>query len=115
MIALVRDPSHETSQSLWSLSKAEGSKLIVEKYDAVVLDSALRAVETIESKDDIHTLDVVVANSGMLSHWGHLANVQISDLESHFRINTVGQFYSSKPQWHFCGDLPPPSSSPYCP
>lgn len=90
VVTLVRDPSHETSQSLWSLPKAEGSKLIVEKYDAMLPDSALRAIEAIQSKNDIHVLDVVIANSGNFSHWGHLADVQVSDLESHFRINAVG-------------------------
>jgi norsolorinic acid ketoreductase len=35
-------------------------------------------------------LDVVIANAGIANHWGPGASTPIQELESHFRINTVG-------------------------
>ena len=89
VIALVRDPDHATSQSLSSLTKAEGSKLIVEKYDAVDTTAALTAVKSLQADHGITTIDVVIANTGIISQYGPIATVTVEELSSHFNINTV--------------------------
>src|SRR5437763_10761347 len=47
-IALVRDPSHPTSQTLHSLPKGKDSKLIVLQYDASIPESAQSAIATLQ-------------------------------------------------------------------
>lgn len=89
VITLVRDPCHATSQSLSSLTKADSSKLIVEKYDAASNESPFRAIKAIQSTHNVDTLDIVIANSGMIEQYGPVAGVRSSDLESHFLINAV--------------------------
>jgi norsolorinic acid ketoreductase len=89
VITLVRDPNHGTSQSLSSLPKADGSKLIVEKYDAAASDSAFAAVQRLQAGHGIETIDVVIANTGILSQYGPIATVSAGDLSSHFQVNTV--------------------------
>ena len=88
-IALVRDPSHPSSQSLPSIPKAKGSSLIVVPYDASSPDSAKQAVATLQSSHKITHLDVVIANSGILAFHGPSTSVTQADLISHFTINTV--------------------------
>ncbi len=89
LIVLVRDPSHDTSESLSSLPKAEGSKLIVEKYDAASTDSPFNAIKAVQSTNHIDVLDIVIANSGILTQYGPVSGVKASELESHFFINAV--------------------------
>jgi norsolorinic acid ketoreductase len=89
VITLVRDPSHETSRSLTSLPIADGSALIVESYDAASHDSAFLAIQTLQTHHNINTLDIVIANSGMISQYSPVAEVKPAELESHFLVNAV--------------------------
>jgi norsolorinic acid ketoreductase len=89
VVALVRDPSHETSQSLDHLHKAEGSRLIVEKYDAPSTNPPFDAIKALESAHNIQNLDVVMANSDIITQCRPVASAKVSELESHFRINAV--------------------------
>ena len=111
VITLVRDPAHVTSQSLSSLPKADGSKLIVEQYDAGSNDSALRAISAIVSKHNIHALDVV-----QTAHWPRntaqsLAS-SLQTLSRTFSSIQLHQSYSSKPPCHFSRNPPVRNSSP---
>ena len=59
-IAGVRDPNHKTSQALLELSKGEGSQLIIVKIDNTSETDAATAVEILQSKHHITSLDVCI-------------------------------------------------------
>jgi norsolorinic acid ketoreductase len=89
VISLVRDPSHETSRSLTSLPIANDSKLIIERYDAASHDSPFHAIQNLQTNHNIAQLDVVIANSGTISHYSLMAAITPTELESHFLVNAV--------------------------
>ena len=89
VIVLVRDPNHPTSQSLNSLPKGQNSRLLVEKYDAAVDGSAARAIKSLVSSHSITSLDVVVANSGILNSHGPSTSATPAELIEHLTVNAI--------------------------
>jgi norsolorinic acid ketoreductase len=89
VITLVRNPAHETSHSLSSLPQAEISRLIVERYDTSPNDSAFFTIKVLQCTYKIDALNVVIANSRIISHYAPVARISASDLEPHFQINAV--------------------------
>jgi len=60
VIAGVRDPNHKTSQALFQIPTAAGSKLIIVKIVNTSETDALDAVELLKNKHGITSLDVCV-------------------------------------------------------
>ncbi|KAL6247419.1 hypothetical protein RBB50_005765 [Rhinocladiella similis] len=67
VIALVRDPEHETTKSLASTSLGSSNKLVIIPYDASVPGSAETAISTLQSTHGTTHVDTVIANAGMLT------------------------------------------------
>ena len=91
VLALVRDPSHETSQTLETLPKGEASKIITVQYDASVTSSATSAIHELKTKHSVTSIDVAVANAGAGFYWGPASECPAEQLIQHFNVNTVSQ------------------------
>ncbi|KAK5053284.1 hypothetical protein LTR84_002258 [Exophiala bonariae] len=89
LIALVRDPEHETSISLHELPKAENASIIVLPYEAMDPDSAVKAIMTVQRQYDINHLDVVIANAGGMSWRGPTVSVPASEIHDSITLNTI--------------------------
>ncbi|KAL1799871.1 hypothetical protein ACET3X_000213 [Alternaria dauci] len=89
VIAGVRDVAKSTP-ALESLTKASGSKLIIVKIDSSEEADPKNAVDELQSKHGITSLDVVIANAG-IAHSGATIDKTTSDaLRDHFAVNTIG-------------------------
>ena len=87
LVALVRDPEHETSKSL--SPNAEGTKVINIKYDASEPDSGKSAVGALQKQHGINHLDVVIANAGLIEWRGPSVEVTPEIIHHHMNINTI--------------------------
>lgn len=87
VVAAVRDPS--SAKSLSSLPTAADSRLIVVKVDSTSSTDALSAVDSLKSQGISH-LDVVIANSGIASHYGPAASTPLEEARAHFEVNALG-------------------------
>jgi norsolorinic acid ketoreductase len=90
VVALVRDPSSETSQSLAAFKAGENSKAVVVQYDASLADSATSVINILQAKYSITTLDIVIANSGFIGWRGPSITATTAEYISHFITNTIG-------------------------
>ncbi|KAK3313624.1 hypothetical protein B0H66DRAFT_566644 [Apodospora peruviana] len=90
VIAANRNPDHPTSQDLYKLPTAEGSKLVVVKIDATVWQSAFDAVEALGTNHGIDHIDIVIANAGVAYTYPTVAQVQEKDLKAHVDANAYG-------------------------
>ncbi|KAM0255925.1 hypothetical protein ACHAQJ_005326 [Trichoderma viride] len=90
VISANRDPSHPTSKALTDLPKANGSKVVVVKYDAGVEQDAFDVVEELKEKYGISQLDVVVANAGIAKSYPLVKDVQRADIQEHINVNAYG-------------------------
>ncbi|OOF98089.1 hypothetical protein ASPCADRAFT_394910 [Aspergillus carbonarius ITEM 5010] len=91
IIAAVRNPSSADSQSLSNLPVATNSRLIIVKIDSSSNTDATNAITTL-SKQGITSLDIVIANAGIIdpSAFVPVADINIAQLQEHLDINTVG-------------------------
>ena len=91
MLAKVRDPSSKEAKALLAVPTATGSKVILLKIESTSDTDALKAIRYAESQG-ITELDVVIANAGTFTSDAYrpVAETRVSDLKSHFDINTVG-------------------------
>lgn len=89
LIALVRDPEHETSKSLYELSKAEDTRVIVLPYEAMDPDSAANAIDAIQQTHGVNHLDIVIANAGGMSWRGPTVSVPASEIHDAITLNTI--------------------------
>ncbi|SPO01688.1 related to ketoreductase [Cephalotrichum gorgonifer] len=89
VIATVRDPS-KSANDLNNLPKAEGSKLIVAKFEADVDSSAATLVSELQKEHGITSLDVVIASAGISKDGTTVANTTPESLREHFNTNTIG-------------------------
>jgi norsolorinic acid ketoreductase len=88
-IAAVRDPSTSTAV-LSSLSTGAGSKLIVVKIDSCIITDAKDAVKELQDIHKIEKIDVVIANAGIGTHLGRLADLKVEHLQEHINVNVIG-------------------------
>ena len=91
VFALVRNPKNDTSQSLSSLPKGEGSSILTIEYDAGDPQAALHAIDILNTHHNIKSLDIVIANAGALSYWGKGADCPPEELLDNFKVNTISQ------------------------
>ncbi|KAK5046815.1 hypothetical protein LTR84_007169 [Exophiala bonariae] len=90
-VAAIRNgPESPEALALTSLPTAQGSKIVVGQYDAGDKSSAVNLVEYLTRTHGIKTLDIVVANAGILKHYGPAKEARSELIEEHFRVNTVG-------------------------
>lgn len=91
VIAAIRNgPNSDATADLRSISTGEGSEIIVAAYDAGSPAAANDLVASLHSEHQIDVLDVVIANAGILKHFGLAANVKPEEVQEHFNINTLG-------------------------
>jgi norsolorinic acid ketoreductase len=90
VIAANRNPDHPTSQELYSLPKAQGSRLIMVKLDILSEEDAFTAVESLQVVHGVNHLDVVIANAGISSIWPTVATLRLTDLQAHMDVNSYG-------------------------
>jgi norsolorinic acid ketoreductase len=89
-IAAIRDgPDSEVASTLTSLPTGAGSKIVVAKYDAGSPTAAVELVKFLQSTHQVKSLDVVVANAGILKHFGPAREASSQTMMEHFEINTV--------------------------
>jgi NAD(P)-dependent dehydrogenase (short-subunit alcohol dehydrogenase family) len=88
VVAAVRDPSHEAVQKLSNLSTAEGTKIIVVKYDASVEQSAFDAIKEATEKGVDH-LDYVIASAGIAKLYPTVKDAKRADILEHFEVNVL--------------------------
>lgn len=87
VVASVRDPAHETAQSLSRLPRGERSRLIVEKIDAGSNESIHEAIRRISSSEEIQALDLVISNAGVGEITGPLAETSLDVLQAYVQVN----------------------------
>lgn len=89
VIAANRDPSSATSKALHDLPKANGTRLLIVRYDGTLDEGASGISRELESHGVNH-LDLVIANAGIAYVYPSVATVKISDFEKHIDINVYG-------------------------
>ena len=90
MIAAVRDPSNSTSKSLSEIPKASSSVLILVKIDSSSPTDASTAVQELQSKHHLTSLDVVIANAAISANYPKVRDVTAEDIRQHIEINVIG-------------------------
>lgn len=89
-IAAIRDgPDTAAASTLTSLPVGAGSKVVVAKYDAGSRTSAVELVEFLKTAHGVSSLEVVVANAGILKHFGPAKDASAETIAEHFEINTL--------------------------
>jgi len=89
-IAAIRDgPESEAAKALTSLPVGPGSKVVVAKYNASSKTAAVELVNYLKSVHHVGALDVVVANAGILKHFGPAREASAETISEHFEINTL--------------------------
>ena len=90
VVAAIRDdPNSAAAKELLSLSTAKDSKIIVAQYDAGSKAAAEGLTTYLENEHHIDRLDIVVANAGILHHYGPAKNVTPEELQEHLMVNTI--------------------------
>lgn len=91
VLAAVRSPSSEDSQSLQSIAAATGSQVVILKVDSTSDEDALEAIEFAKSQG-ITAIDTVIANAGTFTPAAYqpVADVDLAHVKEHLDINTVG-------------------------
>lgn len=90
VVAAVRDIESSSAKSLHDLPKGAGSTLIVVKIDSSSLTDAEHATSLLQSKYNILSLDVVIANAGISKVWPAVHEANIEDMREHFEVNVLG-------------------------
>ncbi|KAJ0277355.1 hypothetical protein Brms1b_007390 [Colletotrichum noveboracense] len=93
VIGTVRDPDHESAKVLASLPKANGSSLVLVKFDITVKTDGLEAVKQLEAQG-INHLDVVIANAGVCFAWPKVSEIKVEDIEGHYVPNVHGLIFT---------------------
>ncbi|CZR50203.1 related to ketoreductase [Phialocephala subalpina] len=92
VIAGLRNPSHETSQSLLSLPKASGTTLVLVKIDSSINTDAASAIKVLQEEHGIKHLDLVIANAGTVNYFGPTIDMPVEEWSKTFQINTIAPF-----------------------
>ncbi|KAL0941640.1 short-chain dehydrogenase [Colletotrichum truncatum] len=90
VIAAVRDPTHISSTQLLDLPASSTSRVIVIQLDSADESGASAAVEILQNKHSINSLDVVIANAGIKHSGKPVVDNLIDTVKEHFAVNTLG-------------------------
>ncbi|KIW88756.1 uncharacterized protein Z519_10803 [Cladophialophora bantiana CBS 173.52] len=89
-IAAIRDgPDSAAAKALTSLPVGPGSKIVVAKYDASSKTAAVDLVDFLKAVQNISALDIVVANAGILKHFGPAKEASAETIMEHLEVNTL--------------------------
>jgi len=88
VIACVRDPSTEASQSLSALPVATGSILHIVKLDNALPSDPVSAIEHIAFALGIRHIDVTIANAGVTGSLARVDSVPLNELKDVMQVNT---------------------------
>ncbi|KAH7146886.1 aflatoxin biosynthesis ketoreductase nor-1 [Dactylonectria estremocensis] len=88
VVATARDPAK--AAALNSLPKGEGSKLIILKLDSQIDADAAAAVVQLQKDHGIKSLDVVIANAGIMHSGTTVSKTTPDSLRDHFNTNSIG-------------------------
>jgi len=91
VIAAVRDPIGG-AKTLKYLPRGDSSLLIIVKIQNASESDAQEAVNLLESKHNITSIDAVIANAGISSPnaFGPLASASVKDVKEHANVNAIG-------------------------
>ncbi|THV48778.1 hypothetical protein BGAL_0228g00120 [Botrytis galanthina] len=90
VIAGVRDLSSTSSKSLSDISTASGSRIIPLAISSTDDLSPSQAVEALQKTYSVTSIDVVIANAGISQYYGKVSETPLSEVRSHFEVNTIG-------------------------
>jgi norsolorinic acid ketoreductase len=99
VIAGVRDPEADLSKALKSLPVASGSKLIIIKLDSTSTTDAELAAKTLASEYNLTSLDVLVANAGILQAFGPALQTPAKELAEVFNVNSIAPLVQLQGLW----------------
>lgn len=99
VIAAVRDPEATDSQSLMHLRFPESSRLVAVKIDSLEEDDARNALAHLKSEQAISSIDVVIANAGVVQHLETALQTPAEAMRLHFNVNTVGPLMLFQASW----------------
>jgi len=99
VIAGVRDPKAEVSKALASLPVASGSKLITIKLDSTSTTDAEVAAKTLASEYKLTSLDVLIANAGVLQAFGPALETPAKELADVFNVNSIAPLVQLQGLW----------------
>ncbi|ETN45508.1 uncharacterized protein HMPREF1541_09340 [Cyphellophora europaea CBS 101466] len=90
VIAAIRDGTGSVAaKALENIQTGQGSEIVVVEYNASLPKAASELVSTLRNEHHIDSLNVVIANAGILKHFGLAENITAEDLQEHFNVNTV--------------------------
>jgi norsolorinic acid ketoreductase len=90
LVALVREPEHETSRSLLANENgASNTKVIMLPYEAKSETSALDAIKQLKDVHNVTALDVVIANAGALASRGPVTSITAEQIHESVSVNCV--------------------------
>ncbi|RFU79390.1 nadp-binding rossmann-fold containing [Trichoderma arundinaceum] len=88
VIAAVRNPENAASiKSLLELPHGAESALLIIKINSLDNSSAASGIASIS--DRINHIDLVIANAGILSHYGPVSEIPLEEIPLHIAVNTV--------------------------
>ncbi|KAG4434720.1 hypothetical protein IFR05_009797 [Cadophora sp. M221] len=87
IIAGVRNPS--ASEHLKAIPKAANTTLIIVKIDNEDDSTAAAAVSELKTTHNITSIDLVIANAGILDYFGRVAGTPPVQMTRHFQVNTI--------------------------
>ncbi|KIW15321.1 hypothetical protein PV08_05366 [Exophiala spinifera] len=89
-IAAIRDgPDSTPASSLTNIPVGPGSKIVVAEYDASSHTAGTDLVKYLQTTYSLGSLDVVIANAGILKHFGPASEASPATIIEHFEINTL--------------------------
>lgn len=90
VVAAVRDPTSSPSKSLEELPKGANSSLVVVKLDSDVETDPQQAVQQLKTEHKITSLDIVIANAGIMKAYPTVQDAKAESFYEHYRTNVVG-------------------------
>ncbi|KAL8664591.1 MAG: hypothetical protein Q9168_007874 [Polycauliona sp. 1 TL-2023] len=93
VVAGVRDPNHPTSLKLSSITKDPSSKIIIVKIDSKSETDPAEAIQSIQSRNGISKLDLVIANAGICNDYAPVATVDPAVFKEHVVVNGFAPLY----------------------
>ncbi|KAH7110602.1 hypothetical protein B0J11DRAFT_599334 [Dendryphion nanum] len=90
VIATVRDPSK--CESLQTLPKGPGSRLLIIKLEISSTDSIAAAMDDLRNTHNITALNVVIASAGISGPTHSLARAPVTELQRYINVNAYGPF-----------------------
>lgn len=69
---------------------ANGSRIIPIEISSTDDLSPSQAVQTLQSAYETTYIDVVIANAGISNYYGKASETPLSEMRSHFEVNTIG-------------------------